>query len=69
MIQPTLTNLHPFEYTQGLRYYLFAANLGICVERCIILNDLSNITCVANEKKYLNLSISNMITGINVSKI
>ena len=69
MIQPTLTNLHPYGYTQGLRYYPFAPNLGTCVESCIILNDLSNKTCVANEKKYLNLSISNMITGINESKI
>ena len=26
-IQPTLINLHPNGYSQGLRYYLFAINL------------------------------------------
>ena len=28
MIQPTLIDLHPDEYTKGLRYYSFAINLG-----------------------------------------
>ena len=29
MIQPTLINLHPNEYTQGLHYYPFAVNLDV----------------------------------------
>ena len=28
--QPTLINLHPKEYTQGLRYYPFVVNLDRC---------------------------------------
>ena len=31
-------------------------------------NDLSNKVCASNEAGYLNLSIFNMITGINESK-
>ena len=42
--QPTLINLHPNEYTQGLRYYSFAVNL----DRCTV-NDLSNTICVPNK--------------------
>ena len=34
-----------------------------------MLNDLSNKVCFLNKIKYLNLSISSMITGINESKI
>ena len=40
--QPTRINLHPNEYTQGLRYYPFTFNLDICVGSCKTLNDLSN---------------------------
>ena len=29
-IQPTLTNLHPNEQSQELRYYPFTVNLDIC---------------------------------------
>ena len=42
MTQPTLINLHPNEYTQGIHCYPFAANLGRCVGSCNTLNDLSN---------------------------
>ena len=52
--QPTTINLHPNEYTQGLRYYPFVVNLDRC--------DVSNKT------EDLNLSVLNMITGINESK-
>ena len=38
--QPTINNLHPNEYTQGLRYYLFVVKLG--VQSCNTLNYLSN---------------------------
>ena len=30
-IQPTLTNLHPNEYSQELHYYPFAVKLNRCV--------------------------------------
>ena len=32
--QPTLINLYPNEYTQGLHYYPFVVNLGRCVGNC-----------------------------------
>ena len=41
--QPTLVNLHPNEYTEGLRYCPFAVNLDRCVRSCNTLNDLSNM--------------------------
>ena len=40
--QPTLINLHPNEYTQGLHCYPFAVNLDRCVRKCNILNGLAN---------------------------
>ena len=42
MTQPTLINLLLNEYSQGLRYYPFVANLDRCMESCNTLNDLSN---------------------------
>ena len=39
-IQPTLINLYPNEYTQGLRYYPFALNFDRCVKSCNTINDL-----------------------------
>ena len=42
MIQPTIINLHPIEYIQGLGYYPFAVNLDRCVGSCNTLNGLSN---------------------------
>ena len=63
--QPTRINLHPSEYTQGLRYYPFAVNLDICVGSCNTLNDLSNKVCVPSKTEDLNLNVFNMITGIN----
>ena len=55
--QPTLINLHPNQYTQGLRYYPFAVNLDRCVGSYNTLNDLSNTVCVPNNAEDLNLSI------------
>ena len=69
MTQPTLINLHPKEYTQELHYYPFAVNLDRCVGSCNTLNDLSNKVCISNKTKDLNLSVFNMITGINESKV
>ena len=68
MTQPTLINLHPNEYSQGL-HYPFAVNLDKCVRSCKTLNDLSYKVCVPNKREDLNLSVFNMITGKNESKI
>ena len=68
MIQPTLINLHPNEYSQEFHYYLFAVKLDRRVGSCNILNDLSNKVRIPNKTEHLNQSVFNMITGINVSK-
>ena len=39
-----------------------------CVGSCGALNDLSNKVCLPNKAQDLNLSVFNMITGINESK-
>ena len=62
--RPTLINLHPNEYIQGLHYYQFAVNL----DSCNTLNDLSNKVCVKYKKEDLNLYIFNIITGMNELK-
>ena len=68
-IQPTLINLHPNEYSQELHYYPFAVKLDRSAESFKIINDSSNKLYVPNKTKDLNLSVLNMITGINESKI
>ena len=68
MIQPTLINLHPNEYSQEFHYYPFAVKLDRCVGICNTLNNLSNKVCVSNKTEDLNLSKFNMITRINESK-
>ena len=65
MTQPTLINLHPNEYTQGLRYYPFEVNLGKCFGNCNTFDDLSNRVCVSNETENLDLNVFNIITRIN----
>ena len=65
IIQPTLINLHPNEYSQELHYYTFAVKLDRFVGSCNIFNDSSNKVCVPNKTEDLNLSMFNMITGIN----
>ena len=67
-IQPIFNNLHPNEYSQEFHYYPFAVKLDRCVGSCNTLNDLSNKVCVPNKTEDLNLSVFNMITGINESK-
>ena len=54
MTQPTLINLHPNEYSQGLLYYPLAVNLDRCVGSCNILNYLSNKVYVPNKTEDLN---------------
>ena len=51
MIQPTLIDLHPDEYTVGLRYYPFAVNLDAGI------NELFRITGI-NESEILTKHIS-----------
>ena len=66
MTQPTpLVNLHPNEYSHEFHYYPFAVKLDRYVGSCNALNDLSNKVCVPNKIEDLNLSMFNMITGIN----
>ena len=55
MIQPTLINLYPYEFSQGLRYYAYAVSLNRCMESCNTLNDLSNRVCVSDKTEDLNL--------------
>ena len=69
MIQPTLINLHPNEYSQVLHYYPFVVKLDRYVGSCNTLNDFCNKVCVPNKTEDLNLSLFIMITGINESKI
>ena len=67
-IQPTLINLHPNENNQEFHHYPFAVILDRCAGRCNILNDLSSNVCVPNKTDDLNLSMFNIVTGINESK-
>ena len=39
MIQPTLINLHPNDYSQEFHYYPFAVKFDRCVGSCNILNN------------------------------
>ena len=69
MIQLTLINLHPNEYSQEFHYYPFAVKLDRSVGSCNTLNDLSNKVCVLNKTEDLNLSVFNIITRINEKKV
>ena len=40
MIQPTLINSHPNEYSQGFYYYPFVVNLESCVGSWNTLNEM-----------------------------
>ena len=69
IIQPTVINPNHNEYSQEFHYYVTAVKLDRCVANCNTLNDFSNKVCVPNKTEDLNLSVFNMITGINESKI
>ena len=47
---------------------VLSVNLVRCIGSCNALNDLSNKVPVPKKTEYLNLSIFNMIIGINESK-
>ena len=68
MTHSTLINLYLNTYSQGLCYYPFSVNLGICAGSCNTLDDLSSRVFVPNETEDLSLHVFNMITGINESK-
>ena len=68
-IKSTLINWHPNEYSQKFHYYPPAVKLDRCVGNCNNINDLSNKVCIPNKTEDLNLSIFNMVTGQNDSKI
>ena len=67
-IQATLINLHPNENSQEFHYSSFAVKLDRCVGGCNTLNDLSNKLCIPIKIEDINLSMFNMISGINQSK-
>ena len=74
-MQPTLTNLHPNEYSQEPHYHSFVVKVDKCVGSCNTLNHLSNRVCVPPPKKNnkktkkktedLSIHVFNMITGKN----
>ena len=63
--RPTLIELSPDEYNQLLCYYSFMDNLDKCNKSCNTLDNLSIAICVPNKLGIVNLSVFNMITGIN----
>ena len=69
MIQPSLINLHADKYRQESHYYPFAIELDTYVGSCNIFNNLYDKVCVTNKREDLNLSVFNIIAGINESKI
>ena len=68
VIQPTLINVNPNEYNREFQYQPFTVKLGRCVGSCNTINDLTSKVCVPNKTKDLNLSVFNIIPGINKSK-
>ena len=65
MIWPTFINLHPNEYREVFHYYPFVVKLDGFAGRYNMLNNLSKRELVPNKTEDLNLSVFNMITGIN----
>ena len=63
--EPILIYLHANEYSQEFHYCPFPVKLDRCAGSCDTINDLSNKVCVPNKTEDLNLSVFNIITGIN----
>ena len=57
-----------YEYSKESHYSLFVVKLDGCVGSRNNINDFSNKVCVPNKAEDLNLSMFNMIAGINESK-
>ena len=64
-IQSTLIYLNHNEFSQELHCYPLTVKLDRCVGSCNTLNDLSSKICVPDETEDLNLSLFNVMTGIN----
>ena len=62
---PILINWYPNGYSQESHYFLLAVKLDRWVGIPNALNDLSNKLCIRNNTENENLSMFNMITGIN----
>ena len=65
VIQPTLINLHPNEYSQESHYYPLEVKSDRCVRNCGALKDLSNKACDRNKTEDIIMHVFNMITRIN----
>ena len=68
MTPPSLINLYRNECSQEFHCYAWVVKLDRCFGSCNTLNDLSNKVCVRNKTEDLDISMFNMITGINESK-
>ena len=64
-IRSNVINIYPNHCSQELHYYPFSVKLDRYFGSCNTLNDLSSKICITNETEDLNLSVFNMITGIN----
>ena len=62
MIQPTLINIHPNEYSQERHYYPSAAKLDKSVGSCNTLNDLPSKVCVPIKTEDSYIYVFEMIT-------
>ena len=71
MIQSSLINLHPNEYSQEFYYDPFEVKLDRLFGSCNTFNDLSNKVCVPNKRNIsCNISISSIYhANVNVNLI
>ena len=60
--RPTLIDLNPDEYNQGLCYYPFLVSLDRCNGSCNTLDDLSSKIGISNIIVDINVHVFNMIT-------
>ena len=68
MIQSTLINLDPNEYSQEIPYYRFQFKLQWCVGSCIALIDSFNKEYIRDKTEDFNLTVFDMIASINEAK-
>ena len=60
--------MHLDEYSPEFHYDPFSVKLDRCFEGCNTLLDLSNQVCIPDKTDDVNLSIFNLITGIDELK-
>ena len=68
MTQSTLVNFYPYENSQKFHYYPSVVKSDRCVGSCNTLSHLYNKVYAPNKTEDLNLSVFNMITGIEYLK-